>query len=51
VAAARPVRRLVFVSALLPLAGRTFSEQNEAEGILEHEYQAGVEADGNGNRR
>jgi pimeloyl-ACP methyl ester carboxylesterase len=51
VAAARPVRRLVFVSALLPLAGRTFSEQNEAEGILGHEYQAGVEADGNGNRR
>lgn len=51
VAAATPVRRLVFVSALLPLPGRPFSEQNEAEGILEHEYQAGVETDGNGNRR
>jgi len=51
VAAARPVQRLVFVSALLPLPGRPFTEQNEAEGILQHEYQAGVESDGNGNRR
>jgi pimeloyl-ACP methyl ester carboxylesterase len=51
VAAARAVRRLVFVSALLPLPGRPFSEQNEVEGILEHEYQAGVESDENGNRR
>jgi pimeloyl-ACP methyl ester carboxylesterase len=51
VASARPVRRLVFVSALLPLPGRPFTEQNEEEGILQHEYQAGVESDGNGNRR
>lgn len=51
VAAARPVRRLVFVSALLPLPGRPFAEQNEAEGILEHEYQAGIESDHDGNRR
>jgi pimeloyl-ACP methyl ester carboxylesterase len=51
VAAARPARRLVFISALLPLPGRPFTDQNEAEGILEHEYQAGVETDGNGNRR
>ena len=51
VAGARAVRRLVFVSALLPLPGRTFTEQNEAEGILEDEYQAGVESDENGNRR
>jgi pimeloyl-ACP methyl ester carboxylesterase len=51
VAEARAVRRLMFVSALLPLPGRPFTEQNEAQGILEHEYQAGVESDGNGNRR
>jgi pimeloyl-ACP methyl ester carboxylesterase len=51
VAAARPVRRLVLVSALLPLPGRPFTEQNEAEGILEDEYQAGVESCENGNRR
>jgi pimeloyl-ACP methyl ester carboxylesterase len=51
VAEARAVRRLVFVSALLPLPGRPFTEQDEAEGILEHEYQAGVESDENGNRR
>ena len=51
VAAAREVRRLVFVCALLPLPGRPFSEQNEAEGILEHDYQAGVESDEDGNRR
>jgi pimeloyl-ACP methyl ester carboxylesterase len=51
VAEARAVRRLVFVSALLPLPRRPFTEQNEAEGILEDEYQAGVESDQNGNRR
>ena len=51
VAAARAVRRLVFVSALLPLPGQPFTEQNEAEGILEDEYQAGVESNENGNRR
>jgi pimeloyl-ACP methyl ester carboxylesterase len=51
VAAARPVHRLVFVSALLPLPGRRFAEQNEAEAILEHEYQSGVESDENGIRR
>jgi pimeloyl-ACP methyl ester carboxylesterase len=51
VAAVRPVRRLVFVCALLPLPTRPFTEQNEAEGILEEEYQAGVESDENGNRR
>jgi pimeloyl-ACP methyl ester carboxylesterase len=51
VAAARPARRLVFVSALLPLPGRSFTEQNDAEGILQREYQAGVESDENGNRR
>lgn len=51
VAAARPVRAVVLVCALLPLPGRSFSEQNAAEEILRHEYQAGVEADGNGLRR
>lgn len=51
VAAARPVRRIVLVCALLPLPGRSFTEQNVADGILQHEYQAGVEADGDGLRR
>lgn len=51
VAAARPVRRVVFVSALLPLPGRPFTEQNEAESILQHEYQSGVESDEGGTRR
>jgi pimeloyl-ACP methyl ester carboxylesterase len=51
VAAARPVRRLVFISALFPEPGRSLTEQNQAEGILEHEYQEGVELDGNGCRR
>ena len=50
-AEARAVRRLVFVCALLPLPGRPFTEQDEAEGILEDEYRAGVEPDENGNRR
>jgi pimeloyl-ACP methyl ester carboxylesterase len=51
VAAARPTRRLVFISALLPDPGRSLTEQNEAEGIFEHEYQAGIEEDANGCRR
>jgi pimeloyl-ACP methyl ester carboxylesterase len=51
VAAARPVRRLVLVSALLPVPGRSLTEQNEAEGILQQQYQAGVETDEQGNRR
>lgn len=51
VAAARPVRRLVLLSALLPLPGRPFTEQNEAEGILQSEYQAGIETDATGCRR
>jgi pimeloyl-ACP methyl ester carboxylesterase len=50
VAAARPVRRLVLVSALLPLPGRSFADQNQAEGILEPEYGAGVRADAAGTR-
>jgi pimeloyl-ACP methyl ester carboxylesterase len=51
VAAARPVERLVFLSALLPLPGRPFTEQNRAEHILQREYQAGVEPDENDCRR
>lgn len=51
VAAARPVARLVFLSALLPLPGRPFTEQNRAEHILQREYQAGVEPDENDCRR
>ncbi len=45
------MRRLVFVCALLPLPGRSFAEQNQAEVILEHEYTPGVEADADGTRR
>jgi pimeloyl-ACP methyl ester carboxylesterase len=45
------VRQLILVSALLPLPGRRFTEQNEAEAILKHEYQSGVESDENGTRR
>lgn len=51
IAAERPTCRLVFLSALLPLPGRPFTEQNEAEGILQHAYQAGIETDENGCRR
>jgi pimeloyl-ACP methyl ester carboxylesterase len=51
VAAARPVERLVFLSALLPLPGRPFTEQNRAEHILMRDYQAGVEPDDDGCRR
>lgn len=51
VAATRPVRRLVLVSALLPLPGRSFAEQNAAEGVLEQEYRSGVQADADGTRR
>ena len=41
VAAARPVRALVFVAALLPQPGRSFSDQNAQERVLLGEYQAG----------
>jgi pimeloyl-ACP methyl ester carboxylesterase len=51
VASARTVARLVFLSALLPLPGRPFTEQNRTEHVLMHEYQAGVEPDDNGCRR
>lgn len=51
VAAARPAARLVFLSALLPVPGRPFTEQNRAEHILQREYQAGVEPDENDCRR
>lgn len=43
VAAAIPVARLVFLSALLPLPGSSFFEQNEREAILLPGYQAGIE--------
>jgi pimeloyl-ACP methyl ester carboxylesterase len=51
VAAAMPVTRMVFVSALLPQPARRFADQNAQEGILLAEYQAGVELDGAGRRR
>jgi pimeloyl-ACP methyl ester carboxylesterase len=51
VAAARPVSAMVFVAALLPQPGRSFSDQNAQERVLLGEYQAGVELDGEGRRR
>ena len=45
------VRALVFLSALLPLPGSTFLEQNERESILLPEYQAGIAEDEHGCRR
>jgi len=36
---------------LLPVLGRSFSEHNAEAGILQSEYQAGVEPDAVGNRR
>jgi pimeloyl-ACP methyl ester carboxylesterase len=51
IAAATPVTRMVFISALLPRAGERFADQNGREGILLDEYQAGVELDAAGRRR
>lgn len=51
VAAARPVRRLVFVSALLPLPGRRFADQSADEHVLQDGYDAGIERDELGRRR
>jgi pimeloyl-ACP methyl ester carboxylesterase len=51
VAAAATVTGMVFVSALLPRPGQRFADQNAEEGILQAEYQAGVEVDGGGRRR
>jgi pimeloyl-ACP methyl ester carboxylesterase len=51
IAAARPVRGMVFVSALLPQPAQRFADQNAREGILLSDYQAGVELDGAGRRR
>jgi pimeloyl-ACP methyl ester carboxylesterase len=50
IAAARPVSRMVFVSALLPRPAERFADQNADEGILLSEYQAGVELDAAGRR-
>jgi pimeloyl-ACP methyl ester carboxylesterase len=51
VARARPVTRIVFVSALLPLPGRPFAEQSAQEHVLLDGYEAGVERDAAGCRR
>lgn len=51
VAAARPVERMIFVSALLPLPGEVFVVQDEREHVLLHDYQAGVERTPEGLRR
>jgi pimeloyl-ACP methyl ester carboxylesterase len=51
VAAARPVARMVFVSALLPVPGVRFVEQSADEHVLLDGYEAGVERDENGCRR
>lgn len=51
VAAARPVERLVFVSALLPIPGERFVAQDERDHVLLRDYQAGVERTPDGLRR
>jgi pimeloyl-ACP methyl ester carboxylesterase len=51
IAGARPVSRMVFVSALLPRPGERFADQNGREGILLDDYQAGVTLDAAGRRR
>jgi pimeloyl-ACP methyl ester carboxylesterase len=51
VAHARPVARMVFVSALLPRPGRPFAEQSAEEHVLLDGYEAGVEHDAAGCRR
>ena len=51
IAAAKPVRGMVFVSALLPKPAQRFADQNAREGILLSDYQAGVELDRTGRRR
>jgi thioesterase domain-containing protein len=51
VAAARPVQRMVFVSALLPRPGEAFVVQDERERVLLDDYKAGVERTPSGLRR
>lgn len=51
VAAARPVARMVFVSALLPIPGEPFTAQDAREHVLRHDYQAGVAGTADGVRR
>jgi hypothetical protein len=51
VAAARPVQRMVFVSALLPLSGEPFVVQDERERVLLDDYKAGVQRTPSGLRR
>jgi pimeloyl-ACP methyl ester carboxylesterase len=51
IAAARPVRGMVLVSALLPRPAQRFVDQNALESILLSDYQAGVGLDGAGRRR
>jgi pimeloyl-ACP methyl ester carboxylesterase len=51
IAATRPVRGMVFVSALLPQPAERFADQNAREGILLSDYQSGVELDRAGRRR
>jgi pimeloyl-ACP methyl ester carboxylesterase len=51
IAAARPVRAMAFVSALLPKPAERFADQSAREGILLSEYQTGVELDDAGRRR
>lgn len=52
VAARRPVGRLVYLCALVPIPGRSFSEQLGIESdALSTEYLAGIEADESGSGR
>ena len=52
VAVRRPVRRLVYLCALVPLPGHSFFEQLGIEsGALSPEYQSGIKADEHGTGR
>jgi pimeloyl-ACP methyl ester carboxylesterase len=51
VAAQRPVRRLTFISALLPNPGESLIDQDTRDHILQQDYQAGVERTPDGLRR
>jgi hypothetical protein len=51
VAASRPLARMVFVSALLPVPGEPFTTQDARDHVLLADYQAGIERDPRGLRR
>ncbi len=51
VAARRPIRRLVFLCALVPSPGHSLVEQLQESGVLLPEYAGGLDEDENGSAR